>query len=220
VGDLVRIARKLEDRGVRFDMSIVGDGAERQHLESAIVSAGLDQRVRLTGSVDRARAVELCAGHDVFLLPSSYEGMPLSLLEAMGQGCIPVVRKSESGIPELISDGVNGIIVNGRDIDAFALSITRVAQDAELRRSMSARARDTTASGQFRLDVMLAKYAELVDRVAAEARAGTLRRKAAGKLCPQLSVRDVIAAPLWSMRPSMRAQQSLVAGIMRTGTDS
>jgi glycosyltransferase involved in cell wall biosynthesis len=209
VSDLIRVARELDERGVAFEMSIVGDGPERNRLASAISDARLERKVRLTGPVAPARVRELCAGHDVFLLPSLYEGMPISLLEAMGQGCIPVVRRIESGIPEVIQHDANGLIADSADASGFADCIQRLCADSAARARMSEHARATIADGPYRAEAMTASYADLIARVADEAQRGGFIRRRPPHACPAMSIRDVVAAPLWSVRPSIRAQQTL-----------
>jgi glycosyltransferase involved in cell wall biosynthesis len=209
VSDLIRIAATLRERGVSFEMSIVGDGPARDAISKAIDASDLSHRVRLVATVEPARVAELCAEQDVFLLPSVYEGMPISLLEAMGQGCIPVVRKSESGIPELIADGQNGMIVADGNIEFYADCIGRIASDRVLRRLMSENAWKTIATGGFDLNTMIDRYAALIETVASESLAGNFVRKSPADPSPRISLRDIIAAPLWSMRPSIRAQQTL-----------
>jgi hypothetical protein len=137
--------------------------------------------------------------------------MPLSLLEAMGQGCTPVVRRCDSGIPELITDGANGMIVESGDVNEFAQRISQLAARPDLRRQLSAAAWATIANGPFRSEEMIARYSALIDHVEQEMRSGHFVRNAPQSPCPSLSLRDVIAAPLWSLRPAMRHQQSLTS---------
>ena len=75
-------------------------------------------------------------------LLSDYEGLPIALLEAMACGCVPVCLSMRSGIPELIQDGVNGIIVPDRE-SSFTAAVQRLKDDVEFRDRLSSNARKT-----------------------------------------------------------------------------
>jgi glycosyltransferase involved in cell wall biosynthesis len=80
----------------------------------------------------------------VFALPSHAEGLPMSLLEAMAAGC-PVVAAASGGIPDLVIDGVNGLLVPAGDADALAQALHRMLVDRELAARLSREARATIA---------------------------------------------------------------------------
>ncbi len=114
VSTLVAIANLLKTRGVKFQMTIAGDGPEKTRLKAAVRELSLEDCVELPGWITRVKTAKLLEESHVFLLTSSYEGMPLALLEAMAAGCVPVVAGTiSSGVPEVITDGVNGILCSG-----------------------------------------------------------------------------------------------------------
>jgi len=84
-----------------------------------------DQRTVFLGQIDYANVPTLLGDNDVLLLTSSFEGLPLSLLEAMGQGVVPVVTDLESGIREVVN-GTNGLLVPVDDIDGYAQALIRL----------------------------------------------------------------------------------------------
>lgn len=94
------------------------------------------------GYVPRNNLPGLYAISDIFTLPSLYENFPAVLLEAMSSGCAAVATKI-CGIPEMITDGEEGILIPPGDVDAIADSITRLVDDNKLRRTMGTRARNT-----------------------------------------------------------------------------
>ena len=96
---------------------------------------------------------------DVYCLPSMFEGLPLSILEAMGCG-VCVVGTNVSGNNELILDGRNGILVPSDDPDALAGALLRLLKDANLRKQLSI-AGKTMAREQYSLDGMMRKYEAL-----------------------------------------------------------
>ena len=208
INDLIAIASGLEKRGTPFRMTIVGDGPQRAALEREVSSRDLSRCVTLLKPVGNDRILEICRDHDVFVLPSAYEGMPIGLLEAMGQGCIPVATDIESGIPELIQSGANGFIVGVGRIDEFVDRLDEIAKSPSLRTTMSDKAWTTVSTGRFAPTAMISRYLEVFEDVSREMALGTFKRT--GAMRPAgISLRDRIAAPLWYLRPSIRAQQKV-----------
>lgn len=110
---------------------IYGDGPERPAVENILLHEGKSLPVYLKGPVDSdAIQQHLLNGH-IFVLLSDYEGLPISLMEAMACGLVPVCLKISSGIPELINDGVNGLLVSDRG-DSFVNAVRRLREDKGL----------------------------------------------------------------------------------------
>lgn len=117
------VARLIHD-GVDLRYAIIGDGPSRPALERLIANLDVAERVSLEGWRDQAEVVtELNHAH-VLIAPSvtaangDMEGLPVALMEALALG-LPVVTTRHSGIPELIEDGVNGFLVDERDVDGL-----------------------------------------------------------------------------------------------------
>src|SRR5208282_363951 len=104
------ICRQLMDRGISFTWTIAGEGEERENLERQMPSCPPAQQVVFAGSVPHAQIPALLQKHDVFLLTSDSEGLPMSLLEAMAHGLVPVVSDLESGIRDVVN-AANGLLV-------------------------------------------------------------------------------------------------------------
>lgn len=85
-----------------------------------------DKRIKHVGLVDRARAQEILAGCNIFLLPSRGEGFPISLLEAMRSSCIAVVSDARHGSLDIIRNGVNGIVVKQGSVDGLLKAVTDI----------------------------------------------------------------------------------------------
>ena len=136
------IFARLASSGVPFHWTVAGDGPERAALERAMTSPRPGQTVSFPGRIDYGEVPRLLAGHDIFLLASDYEGLPLSLLEAMGAGLVPVVSDLESGIREVV-DETSGRLVAPGNTAGFAEAIAALhGQRGELRRlSQNARER-------------------------------------------------------------------------------
>ena len=210
VGDLLEIASSLQNRGVWFSMTIAGDGPERASLARSIEKNGLESSVKLLPPVANDQMGELYAENDAFILPSAYEGMPIAMLEAMGQGCVPFAANVESGVREVITHRDNGFRIPVGDIERFADLLQKFAESPSERARMSRAAWQTVAQGPYTLDSMTSRYIELLESVSREAFDGSFSHDREGRgRAVRLSMRERIAAPLWFIRPSIRAQQKL-----------
>ena len=131
---LIDACRRLRDAGQAFRCEIVGYGEEQPRLEALIAEHGLAGLVMLTGKLARDQVRDRYARATVFVLPSQLagdgdrDGIPNVLLEAMAME-LPVVSTTVSGIPELIHDGVNGLLVPPEDSRTLAQSIARLLDD-------------------------------------------------------------------------------------------
>lgn len=123
---------------------VAGDGPERAALERRTGELGLDERVRFLGSVPRERVLELFHAADASLLPSAWENFPHTVVEALAVGC-PVIATAVGGVPEVVRDGENGLLVSARDAGALAVAIERFFGDAELRARLAAAAAPSVA---------------------------------------------------------------------------
>jgi glycosyltransferase involved in cell wall biosynthesis len=132
--DFVTLVRALALlRPGSFDALIVGEGPDRPALEDEVRRLGLEDRVRFVG--ERHDVPDLLAAADAFVLSSFSEGLPVSVLEAMAAE-LPVVASRVGGMPELVLDGVTGLLVEPGDPDELAAALDRIVADRDLRRSL------------------------------------------------------------------------------------
>lgn len=130
---LVEACYLLAASGVSFEVRIVGDGPERAALERQVVARGLHNSVRFLGqSTDVASHLEQ---GDVFVLPSRYEGLPFTILEAMCAG-LPVVSTRVSGIPEAVGDDA-GLLVPPEDPVELARAMEQLCRAPATRDAMA-----------------------------------------------------------------------------------
>jgi len=139
-----QIWEQLKASGIPCHWTIAGGGTEKQSLERAMQNAP-GQTVSFPGQIAYAHVPELLREHDIFLLASDYEGLPLSLLEAMGAGLVPVVSQLPSGIPEVVDAG-NGVLVPVDDVAGYARAVIHLHghRDELAAKSAAARARVQT----------------------------------------------------------------------------
>ena len=117
-------------------LHIVGGGPDKAKLEQHAVSLGIERSVVFHGFTSQHQLDELYRRSDIFALASLAEGLPGVLMEAMAAG-IPCVSTWINGVPELIRDGIDGLLVPpGNDV-ALARALARLMDDAELRRSLA-----------------------------------------------------------------------------------
>ena len=185
--DLPGIAAALACRGVPVELTIIGGGEDGKQLLEACRQIERPCVVNFPGTLSNERVLEVFGRSDVFILTSEYEGLPVSLLEAMGQGCVPVVADVRSGVPELIRDSVNGCRVPVGDIQAFADRLEALYYDAALRDRLASQAYDTICASGYRTEEMVQSYLTLFKRVAREAASGSYRRPK-GKVLPPPSL--------------------------------
>jgi glycosyltransferase involved in cell wall biosynthesis len=126
-----RILQRLVASNRPFTWTIAGDGPELARLQQSMVTNAPNQSVVFTGQVPYHQVPELLADSDIFLLTSDYEGLPLSVLEALVSGTVPVVSDLASGIRESIGSDT-GILVAPGDVDGYAAAVLRLDSDRAL----------------------------------------------------------------------------------------
>jgi glycosyltransferase involved in cell wall biosynthesis len=145
---------------------IAGEGELRPALERQIKDHRLEKHVLLAGF--RPDVLSLHKAFDLFVMSSITEGLGTSLLDAMAAGK-PIVATSAGGIPEVVTDGVNGFLVPPRDHHAMAAAIVRLLKDPALRQRMGD-AGYSRVCDQFSAERMLKETAKVYDRVIEVAR--------------------------------------------------
>jgi glycosyltransferase involved in cell wall biosynthesis len=146
---------------------IVGEGSERNSLESQAASLGIADRVVFTGRREDVPAVT--AALDVAVLPSYREAQGLSVLEAMALGR-PVVASKVGGIPEMIEDGISGLLVPPNDSEALAGAIVRLLSDHPYADMIAKRGHDLVHD-RFCIELMVNSIEALYDEAAVNLRA-------------------------------------------------
>jgi colanic acid/amylovoran biosynthesis glycosyltransferase len=137
---LVEAMRQLVSGGRSVHLTLVGDGPDRPELEQMVREYGLRESVRLAGAINQDHIRTFYAAADIFALASFAEGIPVVLMEAMASE-VPCVATAINGIPELIRDGVDGLLVPASDIKGMVDAIARLMDDAALRQALGAAGR-------------------------------------------------------------------------------
>jgi glycosyltransferase involved in cell wall biosynthesis len=169
--DLLRACAVLAREGVDFRCVVVGKGRERGQLEALVNGLGIAERVALGGPLPREELLRLYPRASVFAAPcvvgsdGNRDGLPTVLVEAMALG-VPVVATDVTGIPELVEDGVTGLLVRQRDPDGLAAGLRTLLVDAETAARLARRAR-WRVEERFDLRVNVAELRRLFVEAAA-----------------------------------------------------
>jgi colanic acid/amylovoran biosynthesis glycosyltransferase len=158
---LIEACRVVAMNRIDFRCIIVGEGLNRPDLEKLIMRHKLGGKVELVGAIPHERIQAYFDRADIFVHPSTSEGIPVALMEAMSKR-LPVIASRITGIPELVKDSVNGILIPAGDVVALAEGIMRLLSDTDLRMRLGANARETI-SRNFNREVNTKKIKELLE---------------------------------------------------------
>ncbi len=161
-GTLLFVGRLVERKGAAFAVEalaalvragrsvrlvIVGEGPEREALVAQAAGLGVGDRVELTGALSPAQVRARYDEGGIFLMPAvtdwkgEQEGFGMVIVEAMAYG-LPIVASRSGGIPDIIRDGENGLLVPERDVPGLAGAVVRLLDDADLALRLATAARD------------------------------------------------------------------------------
>jgi len=143
-------------------LTVGGDGADLNELKRRC--AHLGSRVRFIGRIAPDQVPKVLAGHDVLLFPSRFEGLPLTLVEAMAAGCVPVATRIKGVTDFLINHGENGLLFDIGNVGMAAAHIAALAEKRELLYQFSVRACQNVA-GQLDLSGMAQCYFKVLSDV-------------------------------------------------------
>jgi glycosyltransferase involved in cell wall biosynthesis len=163
VSRLVELVRRLRTANAKVEFTFVGSGSAEAEMRRDL--AGLDF-VRFAGALPYEQVAATLLEHDVFILLSDYEGLPLSLLEAMGYGLVPVVSDLASGIRDVV-DETRGFRIPMGDVQAATDALLALYRDRSKLRQRSVAAMSFVREN-YNADLMAERYLRLVRAVAKE----------------------------------------------------
>ncbi len=158
---LIRAAARLPTHGHKFTLVIAGDGDQFEPLKQLISDLNCGDRVRLLGFVQDT--LTLFEAMDVFVLSSIREGLPNVILEAMAMG-VPVISTRVAGIPSLIQNDRNGILIEPGSVDQIVDALDRVIRDESRRRTFEDAGR-STVQNHFSFRERMQKLARIYDEL-------------------------------------------------------
>ena len=157
IDTLLEAMRLTHTAGTPCELDIVGDGPARPELEAQARQLDIAQHVHFLGM--RRDVQDILHRCDLFVLPSRTEAMPITILEAMATG-LPVVATRVGGIPELVTDGVTGLLVPTDEPEALSQTMTKLIQNPDLRLRMGTAGRKRVEE-ELSLDTCVRRYEDL-----------------------------------------------------------
>jgi glycosyltransferase involved in cell wall biosynthesis len=158
---LVKAAAMLRGEFPSLRVLIVGTGGQHRPLEQLINELDLQRTVRLLGA--RTDVPALLRTFDLAACSSNFEGSPLTILEYMEAG-LPVVSTRVGGVPDLVEDGVTGLLVNPGDPAALAGALAELLGDRERRAEMGSKGRERRRR-EFDIDVTVERFEQLYEEL-------------------------------------------------------
>lgn len=158
---LVRALCEMEGREM-WRLAVVGTGPEKERCQARLAALGVADRACFLGALTERDVETVLAAGDILALPSTMEGMPYVILEAMASRK-PVVATDVFGIPEMVEDGVHGFVVPPDDVGALGRALARLVTDADLRSRMGSAARE-----RFEREFTLSRQVAAIEAVYGE----------------------------------------------------
>ncbi len=161
---LIYAVERLKELGRTVKVTLVGDGPLASSLRNLVADLKLTECVQFDGWSSQSRLCSIYEAADIFVLPSFTEGIPVVLMEAMSMQ-LPCVASRITGIPELIRDGIDGLLVPASNIDALVEAISALMDDSNLRIRLGIAARERICR-DYNLEINGKAFADiLVNRV-------------------------------------------------------
>lgn len=158
---LVRVTAALLEKGLPLELYVIGEGPHHAHLDDVVRESGQQDHIHLLGFRDDLAA--LYQAMDIFVLSSSREGLPNVVLEAMAYE-LPVLSTRVAGVPHLITNGYNGVLVNIGDADELTRMLEMLALEPDYRRMIGENARATIVRS-YNLGARMKKVRDVYDRL-------------------------------------------------------
>ena len=151
--ELIKALHQLNCSGITFEAIIAGPEGDLKYADLAIQlkNFGLHQYVKIVGAKSGSEKYSLFRNSDIFVLPTHFDAFPGTILEAMQFG-LPVIGTFEGAIPEIIDNGITGLLVRKMDVEDLASKIKTLIQDPHLRKQMGDQGRQKYLS-RYRVDI-------------------------------------------------------------------
>lgn len=157
---MVEVAKQVNAKTDKIRFELAGEGPMLSEIQGLINKYGLEKRFILRGFIHDIDS--FYPGLDVYLNTSLHEGIPMSVLEAMAYG-IPPITPRVGGMQEIVTNGVDGYLVDARDPGDYAERCLSLCNNDTLRRNMARAAREKII-GQFSIERMVNAYLEMYKR--------------------------------------------------------
>lgn len=156
---LIRAVARMDNIYSDYKLNIVGDGKLRQYLEELVTELGLENRISFHGQLDHTSLRDLYEGCLFCVIPSRDEGLSLVALESQAN-CRAVIASCVGGLPELIEDGVNGLLFEAENEQQLCEAIVHLIENPDLAKAMGCQGRQQV-SANFTWDKNIERYNKL-----------------------------------------------------------
>lgn len=156
---LLEAFKALKQEGKNIQLTLVGDGPDRKELEQWVVKNDLDNVVIFKGALEANLVIDFFKTSDLFALTSFAEGLPVALMEAMAFE-IPCITTAINGIPEMIINEKNGLLVPASDINQTIIAVRKAVDDGAYRKTLGQEARETIVD-KFNLSKNIERLSQL-----------------------------------------------------------
>lgn len=153
--ELIEIFKNSLNQDKDLKLYLVGEGELKSEIKKVVLQEGLNDNVKFLGLLKNS--YEVMNSADIFVMPSKWEGMPMTIIEAMGTG-LPIIAYPVGGIPNMIENEKNGFLV--KDLKEFSNKIIKLENDKELRENIGKRNKKDAA--RFSANTMAKKYCDLI----------------------------------------------------------
>lgn len=154
----VEVVKNLKNKGLHAELCMVGPDGDGSFLFAQKLARDLDVDVNFNLKMKKEAWIELSKTYNIFINTTNFDNMPVSVIEAMALG-FPIVSTNVGGLPKLINDGEDGLLVDKDDVDAMANQIIKLVGDPELVDQLNKKAR--AKAERFNWDIVKLKWIEL-----------------------------------------------------------
>lgn len=152
----------LKDLPSNWELLIIGDGPERDRLNKKVLDLGLSKRVYFTGAISHESLIEKMVSSDLFILNSSFESFSFQTVEAMKAG-LPIIVTNIGSFPEVVRDGVDGILVDPDNREQIIKAFNKYDQDVNFRKNAMNSAR--SRADYFSVDSTVSRLIKLFENI-------------------------------------------------------
>lgn len=178
VQDFIPLTRALDALGIKYTLTLIGSDNDTGTLPKLLTGLSAGLRHGVVRILDRIAPDEVqreLQNHDIFVLLSDYEGLPLSLVEAMAAGCVPALTRIESGVSSIAKDQFNALVFTDRDWNTWARRLKDVQQDPVTLSRLGSKATITIEQGHL-VDHFVERFDRLLLEVEGQLISQTFQR--------------------------------------------